>query len=53
VYDIRQSDPLVASVTDKIELHRDEVTDLKWIKDPKSAKKKYLVCSFFLMDIPT
>ncbi len=47
VYDIRQPDPLVATVTDKNELHRDEVTVLKWIKDPKTSKKKYLVIFIF------
>ena len=47
VYDIRQTtDPLVASITDKNEVHRDEVTCLKWIKDPKTSKKKYLVIVF-------
>lgn len=48
VYDIRQSDPIVASVTDKNEMHRDEVTVLKWIKDPKSSKKKFLVKFCFI-----
>ena len=43
VYDIRQDDPLVASITNKQELHSDEVTNLKWIRDPKSAKRKYMV----------
>ena len=38
VYDIRQPDSLVASVID-----RDQVTVLKWIKDPKASKKKYMV----------
>ncbi len=43
IYDIRQTEPLVATVIDKKELHKDEVTVLKWIKDPKTSKKKYLV----------
>ena len=45
VYDVRQSDQLVASVTDRKELHKDEVTALEWFKDPKSAKKKYFLLS--------
>jgi WD40 repeat protein len=45
VYDVRQADQLVATITDKKELHRDEVTALKWFKDPRSAKKKYLLLS--------
>lgn len=43
VYDIRQNEPLVASILDKNDLHNDEVTILKWIKDIKSGKKKFLV----------
>ncbi len=43
VYDVRQPEPLVATITDKNELHRDEITSLKWFKDPKSSKKKFLV----------
>jgi hypothetical protein len=45
VYDVRQTDQLVATITDKKELHRDEVTSLKWFKDPRSSKKKYLLLS--------
>ena len=43
VYNIREEDPLAATVTDKREMHLDEVTALKWIKDPKTSKKKFLV----------
>ena len=43
VYDIRQDDPLVAHVNNKHEMHNDEITNLKWIRDAKTGKKKYLV----------
>ena len=54
VYDMRQAgsvadgDPLVAAVTDKNEMHKDQVTVLKWIKNAKTAKKKFMVQITFL-----
>ncbi len=49
IYDIRQTDPFVASILDKNDVHNDEITVLKWIKDPKSNKKKFYVCICFLI----
>ena len=43
VYNIRETEPLAASITDRKEMHKDEITVLKWIKDTKTSKKKYLV----------
>ncbi|CAF1068723.1 unnamed protein product [Brachionus calyciflorus] len=45
VYDTRQDDPLVATVTDKKEMHTDEITNVKWVKDPKANKKKFMLLS--------
>ena len=46
VYDIRQNEPLVASILDKNDFHNDEITTLRWIKDVKTSKKKYYVNVF-------
>ena len=43
VHNIRESESIAASITEKKEMHKDEVTSLRWIKDYKTAKKKYLV----------
>ncbi len=45
VHNIRETDTLAAAVTDKREMHKDEVTSLKWIKDYRASKKKYLLMS--------
>lgn len=47
VYNTRETDTPPTTVTDKREMHKDEVTVLKWIKDAKTSKKKYLVINFF------
>lgn len=41
----------MATVTEKKEMHTDEISSLKWIKDPKSTKKKFLVIIFFFRSI--
>ena len=51
VYDIRQNEQLAASILDKNDIHNDEVTILKWIKDVKSTKKKYYVTKKCFYDI--
>jgi WD40 repeat protein len=43
VYNTREAESLPTSILDKREMHKDEVTCLKWIKDVKTSKKKYLV----------
>lgn len=45
VYNTREAESLPTSILDKREMHKDEVTCLKWIKDVKTSKKKYLVCN--------
>lgn len=43
VHDVRENDSLVASILDKNDLHSDEITYLKWIREPNSSKKKFFV----------
>jgi WD40 repeat protein len=45
VYNLREAESLAAVITDKREMHRDEVTVLKWIKDTRTSKKKFLLMS--------
>lgn len=47
VYNVREVEALAAVITDKREMHRDEVTVLKWMKDTRTSKKKFLVGLFF------
>jgi hypothetical protein len=49
VFDLRQSDPLVASIIEKRDVHGDEVTVVQWIKDSWTAKRKYIVIEFYLI----
>lgn len=46
VYNVREAEALAAVITDKREMHRDEVTALKWMKDTRTSKKKFLVREF-------
>lgn len=48
VYNTRETDSAPLIVTDKREMHKDEITVLKWIKDVRTSKKKYLVCVVLL-----
>ena len=44
IWDIREQEPLIARVLDRQDLHRDAVTSIQWIREPKLAKKKLIVC---------
>jgi hypothetical protein len=46
VWDFREQDSLIARVLERQDLHRDSVTSLQWIREPKLSKKKFIV-SFF------
>ena len=43
VWDFREQDSLMARVLERQDLHRDSVTSLQWIREPKLAKKKFIV----------
>ncbi len=43
VWDFREQDSLIARVLERQDLHRDSVTSLQWIREPKLAKKKFIV----------
>lgn len=43
VWDFREQDSLIARVLDRQDLHRDSITSLQWIREPKLAKKKFIV----------
>lgn len=46
MWDFREQDSLIARVLDRQDLHRDSVTSLQWIREPKLAKKKFIVGYF-------
>jgi hypothetical protein len=52
VWDFREQDSLIARVLERQDLHRDSVTSLQWIREPKLSKKKFIVnfFIFFLLD---
>ena len=43
VWDFREQDSLIARVLERQDLHRDSVTSLQWIREPKLSKKKHIV----------
>jgi len=43
VWDFREQDSLIARVLERQDLHRDSVTSLQWIREPKLSKKKFIV----------
>ena len=43
MWDFREPDSLIARVLERQDLHRDSVTSLQWIREPKLAKKKFIV----------
>ena len=47
IYNVRESEALAAIITDKKEMHKDEITILKWVKDSRTSKKKYVVRYFY------
>ncbi|UJR27315.1 hypothetical protein I4U23_008608 [Adineta vaga] len=45
VWDFREQDSLIARVLERQDLHRDSVTSLQWIREPKLSKKKFILVS--------
>ena len=43
VWDFREQDSLIARVLERQDLHRDSITSLQWIREPKLSKKKFIV----------
>ncbi|CAF0871139.1 unnamed protein product [Adineta ricciae] len=45
VWDFREQDSLIARVLERQDLHRDSITSLQWIREPKLSKKKFILVS--------
>ncbi|CAF3800577.1 unnamed protein product [Rotaria magnacalcarata] len=45
VWDFREQDSLIARILERQDLHRDSVTSLQWIREPKLSKKKFILVS--------
>ncbi|CAF2352982.1 unnamed protein product [Rotaria sp. Silwood2] len=45
VWDFREQDSLIARILERQDLHRDSVTSLQWIREPKLSKKKFILIS--------
>ncbi|CAF4198446.1 unnamed protein product [Rotaria sordida] len=45
VWDFREQDSLIARTIERQDLHRDSVTSLQWIREPKLSKKKFILVS--------